>query len=41
MTGPTGLGAAGDWCVGGRVEGAFLSGAALAGRAVGELAADR
>ena len=37
----TGLGAAGDWCVGGRVEGAFLSGAALAGRVVGELAAGR
>ena len=30
-----GLGAAGDWCVGGRVEGAFLSGVALAGRAPG------
>ncbi|MFH5803177.1 NAD(P)/FAD-dependent oxidoreductase [Alienimonas sp. DA493] len=28
-----GLGAAGDWCVGGRVEGAFLSGLALAERA--------
>ena len=27
-----GLGAAGDWCVGGRVEGALLSGAALAER---------
>ena len=35
------LGAAGDWCVGGRVEGAFLSGVALAGRAAGELAPAR
>lgn len=29
------LGVCGDWCVGGRVEGAFLSGAALAGRVLG------
>ena len=35
------LGAAGDWCVGGRVEGAFLSGVALAGRVVGETASAR
>jgi photolyase PhrII len=32
---PTGLGACGDWCVGGRIEGAFLSGAAMAGRLFG------
>ncbi|NNJ26468.1 FAD-dependent oxidoreductase [Alienimonas chondri] len=37
----TGLGAAGDWCLGGRIEGAFLSGAALAGRVAGDLAATR
>ena len=35
------LGAAGDWCVGGRVEGAFLSGVALAGRVAGEPALAR
>ena len=35
------LGAAGDWCVGGRVEGAFLSGVALAGRVAGDLALAR
>ena len=35
------LGAAGDWCVGGRVEGAYLSGVALAGRVAGELALAR
>jgi renalase len=29
------LGACGDWCVGGRVEAAFLSGVALAGRVLG------
>lgn len=33
-----GLGAAGDWCLGPRLEAAFLSGAALAGRVLGELA---
>jgi predicted NAD/FAD-dependent oxidoreductase len=30
-----GLGACGDWCLGGRVEGAFLSGLALAERMIG------
>ncbi len=30
-----GLGACGDWCVGGRIEGAYLSGAAMAGRLFG------
>lgn len=29
------LGVCGDWCLGGRIEGAFLSGAALAGRVLG------
>ena len=32
-----GLGAAGDWCLGPRLEAAFLSGAALAGRVLAEL----
>lgn len=31
------LGACGDWCGGPRVEGAFLSGAAMAGRVLGQL----
>ncbi|HYN38860.1 MAG TPA: FAD-dependent oxidoreductase [Rhodospirillales bacterium] len=31
----TGIGAAGDWCLGGRVEGAFLSGESLAMRVLG------
>ncbi len=30
-----GVGACGDWCLGGRVEAAFLSGVALAGRVLG------
>jgi renalase len=30
-----GIGAAGDWCLGGRIESAFLSGEALAGRVLG------
>ena len=30
-----GIGACGDWCLGGRVEAAFLSGRALAGRLLG------
>jgi len=30
-----GLAAAGDWCVGGRVEAAFLSGLAIAERILG------
>ena len=33
--GSTGIGAAGDWCAGERVEDAFLSGCALAGRVLG------
>jgi photolyase PhrII len=33
-----GLGACGDWCGGPRIEGAFLSGAAAAGRVLGRLA---
>jgi predicted NAD/FAD-dependent oxidoreductase len=33
--GSTRLGVGGDWCAGSRVEGAFLSGAALAGRVLG------
>lgn len=33
--GAEGLGACGDWCLGGRVEAAFLSGVALAGRVLG------
>jgi predicted NAD/FAD-dependent oxidoreductase len=31
-----GLGACGDWCQGGRVEGALLSGIAVAGRILGQ-----
>jgi len=31
----TGIGLAGDWCVGARIEAAFLSGSALAGRVLG------
>lgn len=31
----SGLGVAGDWCLGGRVEGAFVSGLALAGQFIG------
>ena len=31
------IGACGDWCAGGRVEGAFLSGMAIAGRILGRL----
>jgi predicted NAD/FAD-dependent oxidoreductase len=30
-----GIGACGDWCLGGRVEAAFLSGRAIAGRLLG------
>lgn len=33
-----GVGVCGDWCLGGRVEGAFLSGAALAGRVLAHAA---
>jgi predicted NAD/FAD-dependent oxidoreductase len=36
-----GIGACGDWCRGSRVEGAFLSGQALAGRILGHLASRR
>jgi predicted NAD/FAD-dependent oxidoreductase len=37
-----GIGACGDWCQGARIEGAFLSGQAVAGRLLGTLAnADR
>ncbi len=32
-----GIGACGDWCAGARVEGAWLSGEALAGRVLGQL----
>ncbi len=35
-----GLGAAGDWCLGAKVEAAFLSGTALAGRVLQAVAAD-
>ncbi len=35
-----GIGVCGDWCLGGRVEGALLSGAALAGRILGQASAD-
>jgi len=35
------LGACGDWCAGPRVEGAFLSGAAMAGAVLRELTIDR
>jgi photolyase PhrII len=34
-----GIGACGDWCQGARIEGAFLSGQAIAGRLLGDLAA--
>ena len=34
-----GIGACGDWCQGARIEGAFLSGQAIAGRILGDLAA--
>lgn len=34
--GDAGIGACGDWCQGGRVEGALLSGIALAGRILGQ-----
>lgn len=34
----SGIGACGDWCVDGRIEGAFRSGAAMAGRILGTLA---
>jgi predicted NAD/FAD-dependent oxidoreductase len=34
-----GLGVCGDWCQGARIEGAFLSGQAIAGRILGHLAA--
>jgi len=33
-----GLGVCGDWCQGARIEGAFLSGQAVAGRILGHLA---
>lgn len=33
-----GLGVCGDWCNGARIEGAFLSGQAIAGRVLGQLA---
>ena len=33
------IGACGDWCAGARVEGAFLSGMAIAGRILGRLSA--
>jgi hypothetical protein len=35
-----GVGACGDWCLGGRVEAAFLSGVALAGRVLGAALSD-
>lgn len=35
-----GIAACGDWCAGGRVEGAFMSGIAAAGRLLGSLALD-
>ena len=36
-----GLGVCGDWCHGARIEGAFLSGQAVAGRILGSLAVSR
>ncbi|MDX1741267.1 MAG: hypothetical protein R3178_08245, partial [Rhodothermales bacterium] len=35
------IGVCGDWCAGSRVEGAFLSGAAMAGRVMGTVFSDR